>query len=127
MTENLKIREFSAMLRAKRGETGLRDTAAEIEGVSASTLSRIEQGSLPDLDTFIRICRWLKVPPSQFIPGFDEKKNSQEQRQDVPNIVAAHLRADRTLDAKTTEALVTMIQFAFEAAKQNKLGTKQLA
>ena len=30
-------------------------------GISKATLSRIERGSLPDIETFIKICNWLQV------------------------------------------------------------------
>ena len=36
----------------------LRETGLQI-GVSAATLSRIERGDKPDIDTFMRICKWL--------------------------------------------------------------------
>ena len=36
----------------------LRETGIQI-GVSAATLSRIERGEKPDIDTFMRILRWL--------------------------------------------------------------------
>jgi hypothetical protein len=32
-------------------------------------------------------------------------------------VIAAHLRADRTLDPKTADALATMIQLAYESGK----------
>ena len=43
--------------RIAKGES-LRETGAQI-GVSAATLSRIERGAKPDIDTFMRICKWM--------------------------------------------------------------------
>jgi N-acyl-D-aspartate/D-glutamate deacylase len=43
----------------------------------------------------------------------------------TPEMIVAHLRADRTLDPHTAEALSTMIRLAYEAAEQGKLGTRQ--
>lgn len=37
----------------------LRDMAHYV-GVSAATLSRIEQGKSPDVESFVRICAWAK-------------------------------------------------------------------
>lgn len=48
------------LVRERRGALTLRETAAEC-GVSAPTLSRIERGESPDLETFARLCRWLGV------------------------------------------------------------------
>ena len=58
--------KLSAMIRKQRGERGLREVAQEIGEINASTLSRIEHGNLPDLATFLRICRWLGVSPDEF-------------------------------------------------------------
>ena len=48
-------------IKDKRGKIGLREIAKEI-GVSLATISRIEKGKLPDVDTFIKICQWLETP-----------------------------------------------------------------
>jgi transcriptional regulator with XRE-family HTH domain len=106
---------LAAMVIAKRGERGLRAVATEIGGVSASTLSRVEQGKLPDLDTFLRLCRWLGVSPEQFTDGPAEEPAVQnEPRMEV---IAAHLRADRTLDRATAQALERMVRLAYDAAR----------
>lgn len=104
------------MIRTKRGDRGLREVAAEMK-ISAATLSRVEQGKLPDVETFLRICGWLEVEPSEFSSSktADFKPLS---KQSTPELVEAHLRADRTLSADTTEALVQMIRLAYR--KQNR-------
>ena len=60
---------LASMIKSKRKTLGLRATASEIGGVSAATLSRIEQGKIPDVETFIKICRWLGEPTDKFIIG----------------------------------------------------------
>ena len=114
MTQTFDSHRLAAMVIAKRGSRGLRATAGEIGGVSASTLSRIEQGKVPDLDTFLRLCRWLEVSPEEFTenPPSTVVEDSG-QRVDV---IAAHLRADRTLDRATARALERMVRLAYEAA-----------
>ena len=59
----------------KRGRHGLRATAANI-GISPATLSRVENGHLPDLENFQKICRWLKVDPSAVL-GFNADSASR--------------------------------------------------
>ena len=49
---------FSGLVRSKRGRRGVR-TAAKECGVSASTISRLENGWSPDLANYGRICDWL--------------------------------------------------------------------
>ena len=120
MPEVIDIRELATLIKAKRGPLGLRAAATEIEGVSASTLSRVEQGQIPDLDTYLRICRWLGVSPEKFVP-----QTKRQNGVDTPDIIAAHLRADRTLDPKTADALATMIRLAYAAAPRTKPGSKR--
>lgn len=120
MADAFDILKLSAMIRKKRGDRGLREAAQEIGELSASTLSRIEQGNLPDLATFLRICRWLGASPDEFTVS-DGGGSALVQPEPPPSLgtedwVTAHLRADRTLDPKTVEALTTMIRLAYEDA-----------
>lgn len=96
------------MIKSKRGKQGLRATALEI-GISAPTLSRIEQENLPDIETYVKICEWLKVPTDYFT-----SVTTGENTQDV---VIASLRADKTLSQKTVESLVNFINLAYNQVK----------
>jgi transcriptional regulator with XRE-family HTH domain len=127
MDSEVNIAELAALLKARRGTRGLRAVAEEIGSVSASTLSRVEQGKLPDLDTFIRICRWLGVSPGRFIPGMEDTPDDSAATvppQTKRAIITAHLRTDRTLDPKTAEALVQMIELAYSALARGELGAQ---
>jgi transcriptional regulator with XRE-family HTH domain len=110
--KTLDTQRFADMLKAKRGNMGLRAVAEEIGGVSASTLSRIEQGNLPDIDTYFRICNWLGVS-TDFFSFTNEVSNTSE-------LVVAHLRADKTLPSETSDALIKMINLAYEYVKSKK-------
>lgn len=94
------------MVKAKRGSLGLRTAAEEIGDISAATLSRIEQGNIPDVDTFIRICGWLGTSTESFIVSEQETERRSASMQDV---VVAHLRADKTLDPAAARTLVDVI------------------
>lgn len=124
MDENINITELAALVKAKRGKRGLRDVAQEIGNVSASTLSRIEQGKLPDLATFARICRWLGVSPERFMGSGDATGSALDVTEflDTPAVITAHLRAERVLDSQTIEALSTMIRLAYEASQRGLIG-----
>ena len=114
MSTSLDTQRFSEMIKSKRGGKGLRMLASEI-GVSASTLSRIEQGNLPDIDTYLRLCEWLEVSTDYFT-------NSNSNTEDIQNEVIAHLRADKTLHPSTSEALIQMINLAYASAtKENQI------
>ena len=63
--EKIKQRRYVVMNTQQR-TIGLREFAKQI-GISTSTLSRIERGNKPDLDTVILICKWLKMDINKFI------------------------------------------------------------
>lgn len=124
MSHEINIEDFSTQIRRQRGNRGLREAAQDIGEISASTLSRIENGNIPDLGTFIRICRWLGLSPETFIIG--EANPDAFQASAVPEnkkmLIKTHLRADRTLDPETADALVRMIELAYEQAERGEIG-----
>lgn len=95
--------QLGRLVREKRGERGLRATAAEID-IAPATLSRVEQGQLPDLANFQKICRWLGEDPSSIL-GFDQEKP----------IAAVHFRKTTTMKQETAKALADMILAAQRA------------
>lgn len=107
METTLNTELLAGMLKDKRAGKGLRKVAEEIGGVSAPTLSRIEQGKLPDVDTFIKICNWLETPTDTFIKEYREFSSSKK------DIVVAHLRAERELPTDTINMLIKMIDLAY--------------
>ena len=109
MNSELNTSLLAGMLKAKRGSTGLRDTAAEIGDISSATLSRIEQGKLPDVETFIKICKWLEVTTETFIISNNEPKQVSSKDK-----ILAHLRADRELDPDTMKMLTQVIDLAYK-------------
>jgi transcriptional regulator with XRE-family HTH domain len=109
MSTVLDTSKLADMLKSKRGNKGLRAVAAEIGSVSAPTLSRIEQGKVPDVDTFVSICKWLKVSTEFFIIGQSNSESSNQER------VVAHLRADKELNKDTVDMLVKMIDMAYNS------------
>ncbi len=109
MSSSLDTKKFSSMIKSKRGKKGLRALANDI-GISASTLSRVEQGNLPDIDTYLKLCQWLEVSSEYFnINAIEDNPQAG---------VIAHLRADKTLPANTAEALIQMINLAYASAKK---------
>ena len=96
---------FADLVRAKRGRRGLRQVTLE-QGISASTISRIENGSIPDLDTFLAVCDWLKICPCEFIKNSERRRNSG----DVYAAVCARLRTDETVDGAVGNALALLIE-----------------
>ena len=111
--------ELGRAIRRKREEAGLslRDVANET-GVSASTLSRIENGTgKPDADNIARLTGWLEVPIERVMSGQPEGDESKAvvyfPQEPTPSIVEAHLRADRNLTPETAKALSELFRVAY--------------
>jgi transcriptional regulator with XRE-family HTH domain len=104
--------ELGRAVKRRREELGLslRDVADKTS-VSASTLSRIENGTgKPDADNIARLTAWLEVPVERILSARPAQNDSPEAvvyypHEPVPQIVEAHLRADRNLTPETAAAL----------------------
>ena len=111
--------ELGLAIKRRREELGLslRDVA-DVTNVSASTLSRIENGTgKPDADNIARLTGWLDVP-------IDRVMNKQTvgnvepviyyPHEATPEIVEAHLRADKKLTPETAKALSELFRVAYK-------------
>ena len=115
--------ELGRAIRRRREELGLslRDVADET-GVSASTLSRIENGTgKPDADNIARLTGWLNMPMER-VMGAQQAGTGDESlaaavhyfpHEATPDIVEAHLRADRNLTPETAKALSELFRVAY--------------
>jgi transcriptional regulator with XRE-family HTH domain len=111
--------ELGNAVRRRREQYGLslRDLAEET-GVSASTLSRIENGTgKPDADNIARLAAWLDMPIERVMhhssgPS-DPKPVVYYPHESTPEIVEAHLRADRQLTPETAKALSELFRVAY--------------
>ena len=97
------LQNLGTIVREQRGSRGLRTVASEI-GTSAPTLSRIESGKMPDLQTFGKLCRWLELDPATLL-------NVTPQPADTAptHVAMAHLKAHREIAPKTASALANAI------------------
>ncbi len=112
--------ELGDAMRRRREQQGmsLRDVAEET-GVSASTLSRIENGTgKPDADNIARLAAWLDMPIERVMhhgprSAADPKPVVYYPHESTPEIVEAHLRADRHLTPETAKALSELFRVAY--------------
>jgi transcriptional regulator with XRE-family HTH domain len=102
-----RLQVFGRRAKEARGDRGIRMVADEI-GVSAATLSRVERGLMPDLETFGKICRWLKVDPAEVLGMTDVIHKKRPA-------VAVHFRKDHALQPSTAQALAELILAAQRA------------
>jgi len=85
------------------------DQAAEQIGTSAASLSRIlNRKSTPNSDSFALLTAWLGVPTQRFMeqpPEVEAHNIAHYVSESTPQIVRAHLRADKNLSPETASAL----------------------
>jgi len=103
----LTLAQLGEMLRNKRGGRGVREVAHEV-GVSPATLSRVERGNIPDLGTFGKICKWLKLDPAEVL-GLDKSRVSAQGIQEAPLVATAYFRTGQTVKPELAKALAEMI------------------
>lgn len=114
----VKTNELGKAIKRRREELGLslRDVADKTD-VSASTLSRIENGTgKPDADNIARLTGWLGMPIDRVM-----KKGKGEvepviyyPHEATTEIVEAHLRADKNLSPETANALSELFRVAYK-------------
>ncbi|RLB65924.1 MAG: transcriptional regulator [Deltaproteobacteria bacterium] len=104
----MTIQTLGLKLLEQRGERGIREVAREI-GISHATLSRVERGFLPDLDTFSKVCRWLDVDPGEIL-----KVRARGGSAETPS-AAVHFKKDSTVSLGTAQALARLILAAQRA------------
>lgn len=101
------LETLGAIVRERRGDRKLRETANEI-GIGPATLMRIESGRIPDVETFGKICKWLKINPSEFL-GIEDVSKKTPSSQQFPPTISAHFKADKTPKRDTVQALAQMV------------------
>lgn len=110
--------ELGRAIKRRREELGLslRDVA-DVTNVSASTLSRIENGTgKPDADNIARLTGWLDMPIDRVMSKStsDVEAVVYYPHEATPEIVEAHLRADKKLTPETAKALSELFRVAYK-------------
>jgi transcriptional regulator with XRE-family HTH domain len=106
----ISIDELGRLMLAKRGRRGVRAAAAEVD-ISAATFSRVENGHMPDLETFAKVCGWLERDPNEFL-GLETAPASEA----LPT-AQVHLRKKKTVSKETAESLGALILAVQGAAR----------
>jgi transcriptional regulator with XRE-family HTH domain len=120
----INVAELGQYIKRKReGERlSLRAVAKQTQ-VSASTLSRIENGTgVPDTPTLARLARWLSIPFERVVTGSASKESPivYYPQESIPDIVAAHLRADPNLTPELARALEDLFRVAYNQFSARK-------
>lgn len=126
------------LFRKRKGRILTLGQASEQIGVSVATLSRLErqrheshavgEGTgkfVPDTRTLAAVAHWLDVPLGQIVGGDVPEPIgtrapilvpavTHREGESVPDMVEAHLRADRRLDGEAALALAQMFRVAYD-------------
>jgi len=105
--DRLSPKSLGNLLQQKRGSMGIRAAAGEI-GVSAATLSRIENGRIPDLETLRKVCRWLGIDPAKYLGMSPAARTGREASLQVV------FKKDRAVSQATSKALGKLIVAAYQ-------------
>lgn len=100
------IDDLGARVNAHRANLSIR-TAAEEIGIGHATLSRIERGHVPDLETFLKLCNWIGEDPSNVL-GMQASSTKS-------SIADVHMRKKGTQEKETAAALGDLIFHARRA------------
>lgn len=110
--ESNRIQQLAQRISEKRAGKGVREAAKEV-GVSPATLSRIENGHVPDLETFGKICRWLDEDPAIFM-GFKPAGAAN-------STARVHFKKGAAIKPDSAKALSEMILLAQKAFLEEEL------
>jgi len=105
----MKLEDLGRLVLQKRGSMGLRAAAKEIE-ISPTTLSKIENGHVPDQMTLQKVCQWI----GQDVTKFTAMGGLQ-----------IAFKKDKTMALDTATSFANLIQRAeeqFKAHVQNVAG-----
>jgi len=120
----INVTELGQYIKRKRESErlSLRAVARQTQ-VSASTLSRIENGTgVPDTPTLARLAKWLNIPFERVMTGANSKESPiiYYPQESIPDIVAAHLRADPNLTPELARALEDLFRVAYNQFSAKK-------
>lgn len=91
---------LASRIQEKRAGYGIRQAAQEI-GISAATLSRVENSKIPDLGTFEKICRWLGDDPATYFEPSRGKASAVKAQ--------VHFKKGAAIEPDSAAALARMI------------------
>ncbi|MBZ5549322.1 MAG: helix-turn-helix domain-containing protein [Acidobacteriia bacterium] len=113
----LQLEALVAALDSERQakEISWRQLAAEA-GVSPSTLTRMQQGKSPDVNTFSALTTWLNIPAERFYT----ESGAQPMQNDPMAVVSTLLRGTKKMSPKAVAALTELVNAAVKLSKELK-------
>jgi transcriptional regulator with XRE-family HTH domain len=118
MPQNLiHVDTLVAALDAERSVRGFSwRQLAKDAGVSPSTLTRMQQGKSPDVNTFSALTRWLDIPAERFYADPSQRSDPK----DPLAVISTLLRGKKKMNPKAVAALQELVNAAFKLSKELK-------
>ncbi|HSB96026.1 MAG TPA: helix-turn-helix transcriptional regulator [Spongiibacteraceae bacterium] len=110
---SIKIDRLAQRIGERRAGKGIREAAKEV-GVSPATLSRVENGKIPDLETFSKICQWIGEDPAIYL-GITPKPSTSAPTARV------HFKKGSAIKKDSAKALGELILAAQQALLEEEL------
>jgi transcriptional regulator with XRE-family HTH domain len=112
----MSILKLGKLLMERRGEEGIREFAKKL-GISPATLSRIENGKLPDLETFSKLCGKLDLDPAELLQL--GKKSAARRAAPTAGVTAhVHMKTDAQQTPSAAQDLAKLILAAQKHAAE---------
>lgn len=109
---DIKSQQLATRIQEHRAGKGIREAAREV-GVSPATLSRVENGHIPDLETYRKICIWLDEDPAVYLGLKPENTGTATAR--------VHFKKGAAIKPDSAKALSEMILLAQQAFLEEEL------
>ncbi len=91
----------------------LRDVEDQLDhSLTASTISRLENGATPEIANVPILAGWLDIPLEMI--GWPGQVRQKPAQLDTPTAVEVHLRADTKLPPGAADALARMFRLLYE-------------
>jgi transcriptional regulator with XRE-family HTH domain len=125
--QRIDVAALVAALNAQRKALGLSwRRVAQDTGVSPSTLTRMQQGKSPDINTFTALTAWLKMPGEQFTSTESRKTAEPHPLAVLSTVLTAEggaaglLRGKKKFSPKAIDAIQELVQAAMRLSKELK-------
>lgn len=109
----IRVDRLAQRIQERRAGKGVREAASEV-GVSPATLSRAENGRVPDLETFSKICKWLGEDPAIYL-GITRQASS------LTPTARVHFKKGIAIKKDSAKALGELILAAQQALLEEEL------
>lgn len=112
---------FFAALDAQRLAKGMTwRQVAQASGVSASTLTRMSQGKLPDANGLVALGAWASLDPAKFVQDTEVTDGGPAQASEPEPLamISTYLRSDRNLSAEGAAALDELVKATYQRLRK---------